>query len=103
MSRPEPDARARSAKVIQSWSVTCRWVGIVDGQFRIMHQRLNQGEGHRPVAIVERGLVQRRQDPRERVLVAHGEFLSYWPTISAILHYSTRLIVVINQGWGIFR
>ena len=34
-----PDARARSARVIQSWSVTCRWVGIVDGQFRVMHQR----------------------------------------------------------------
>ena len=25
------------------------------------------------MAIVERGLVQRRQDPRELVLVAHGE------------------------------
>ena len=25
------------------------------------------------MAIVERGLVQRRQDPRERVLVAHSE------------------------------
>ena len=36
---------------------------------------VNQGGSHRPVAIVERGLVQRRQDPRERVLVAHGEFL----------------------------
>ena len=33
--RPE----ARSARVVQSWSVTCRWVGIVDGQFRVMHQR----------------------------------------------------------------
>ena len=33
---------------------------------------VNQGGGHRPVAIVERGLVQRRQDPREHVLVAHG-------------------------------
>ena len=34
---------------------------------------VNQGGGHRPVAIVERGLVQRCQDPRERVVVAHGE------------------------------
>ena len=42
MSRPEPDARARSARVVQSWSVTCRWVGIVDGQFRVMHQRRNR-------------------------------------------------------------
>ena len=33
-------ARARSARVVQYWSVTCLWVGIVDGQFRVMHQRL---------------------------------------------------------------
>ena len=37
-SRPEPEARARSARVVQYGSVTCRWVGIVDGQFRVMHQ-----------------------------------------------------------------
>ena len=36
---PEPDDRARSARVVQYWSVTCLWVGIVDGQFRVMHQR----------------------------------------------------------------
>ena len=39
VSRPEPDVRTRSARVVQYWSVTCRWVGIVDGQFRVMHQR----------------------------------------------------------------
>ncbi len=35
----QPDARTRSAGVVQYWSVTCLWVGIVDGQFRVMHQR----------------------------------------------------------------
>ena len=40
VSRPEPDDRARSARVVQYWSVTCLWVGIVDGQFRVMHQRV---------------------------------------------------------------
>ena len=35
----QPDARARSARVVQSWSVSCPWGGIVDGQFRVMHQR----------------------------------------------------------------
>ncbi len=44
VSRPEPDDRARSARVVQYWSVTCRWVGIVDGQFRVMHQRRACGE-----------------------------------------------------------
>ena len=32
---PEPDDRARSATVVQYGSVTCLWVGIVDGQFRV--------------------------------------------------------------------
>ena len=38
---PEPDDRARSARVVQYWSVTGLWVGIVDGQFQVMHQRRN--------------------------------------------------------------
>ena len=48
VSRPEPDDRARSARVVQYWSVTCLWVGIVDGQFRVMHQRrpLRSGRDH---------------------------------------------------------
>ena len=37
--RPEPAARARSARVVQYWSVPGLWVGIGDGQFRVMHQR----------------------------------------------------------------
>ena len=56
VSRPEPDDRARSARVVQYWSVTCLWVGIVDGQFRVMHQRqstaLGIGPAKRPRAQV---------------------------------------------------
>ena len=33
------------ARVVQYWSVTCLWVGIVDGQFRVMHQRLKRWRG----------------------------------------------------------
>ena len=34
---------------------------------------VNEGRGGRPAGIVKHGAVQRRQDPRKRVLVAHGD------------------------------
>ena len=40
-----PDDRARSARVVQYGSVTGLWVGIVDGQFRVMHQRRSAAHG----------------------------------------------------------
>ena len=51
---------------------------------------VNQGGGHRPVAIVERGVAQRRQDPRKRVLVAHGDssfaVMSEPPVLDGAVH-----------------
>ena len=66
--RPEPDDRARSARVVQYWSVTGLWVGIGDGQFRVMHQRPGRG--------CRRG--GRRAGCRGRGVPAAGSARSQW-------------------------
>ena len=50
---------------LQYWSVTCRWVGIVDGQFRVMHQRRACGE-------LDVTSVAQMRDGRRRIIPAHA-------------------------------